>query len=268
MAINWAAAVLLIAASTTAMAQEQYKISYLETTPLENGTVKVKFVERQADLEEVLAELESSDKNRRFEMVRTLEYPATWVEPDRKTLVRAMGERLADDQPSVRYRAAHALLFVGPDAEAVLPALLKAAKAEEGLIKAYAIGAIGNIGPPAKSAIPVLTELLDSDHDYIPMHAIDALGRIGQEAVPVLIKALKSEKGETRFQVIEALELMGREAKDAIPALKQMSTDDEFLQTRAHFAIERIRRPSDCRQRRFSVYGRMQEEQEPEKLKE
>jgi len=58
----------------------------VEITPLSNGGVKAKFVEKQADLKEVLTELRSDDKYRRLSVIRAIEEPETWAEPIGKPL--------------------------------------------------------------------------------------------------------------------------------------------------------------------------------------
>ena len=247
MTIHRAAALVLVAAiSSTALAQEKYTIRYVEIAPLGNGTTTVRFVEKEADSKEVLKELKSSDKYRRLDALKAVEYPESWAKADRKAIIEAIGERLTDDDPAVRYRASKALEYVGPDAASVLPALMKAAENDESLIKLNAIGAIGIIGPSSKPAIPLLQKLLDSDERFIAMYAADALAGVGQEAVPPLIEALKSKKSETRNQAIDALSSMGTEARSAIPALKQIATDgDMFARFQVQRAIERIGQPSD-----------------------
>jgi HEAT repeat protein len=250
-----AAVFLVVLLSATALAKEKYTIHYVEITPLGNGGLKAKFVEKQAELKEVLTELRSKDKYRRFSVIRAIEDPETWAVADRKDFVQAMGQCLQDDYLPVRIRASQSLGLVGPDAAAVLPALIKATEDEELFMKVNAIRAMANIGPGSKAAIPVLTKLLEMDDTFVPMHAGDALARIGPEAVPALIEALKSKKSGPRFQAIVALGSMGTEAKTAIPALKQVSTNDEMLlRFWAKWAIEEIGHPSTLSPPR--IYGK------------
>jgi HEAT repeat protein len=262
MKINWAATVFLMTTfSATAIADQKYTIRYVEITPLENGLAKARFVEKQADFKEVLAELKSSDKYTRASVIRAVEEPETWAEADRKAFVQAMGDCLKDDYLPVRVRASQSLGLVGPDAAAVLPALIKATEDEDRFIKVNAIRAMANIGPPSKPAIPVLVKLLEMDDKFVPMHAGHALASIGPKAVPALMEALKSKKSETRFQAIEALASMGTEARSAIPALKQISADDEmWLRFRAQSAIEQIGQPSSLSPPR--VYGKRKKPEE------
>jgi HEAT repeat protein len=259
----FASAIVACLVATT-FASEKYKFTILEVKPVKEGLVSYQFVEKEADLAGILKALESKDEFDKLAVIRAIQFSDRWHEGDRKALIEAMGKKLTDEFPSIRYRAAETLSRVGPDAVAVLPALIKTAESETDLIRMFALASIGNIGPGAKPAIPLLKKLLESDDRFAPMHAADALARIGPDALPTLIEALKSKKRETRLEAVHTFHLMGTDAKPAISALEKTIKDDPdfIIQSHAAAAKEMIGTPPQTR--RYWVYGKeVKSEDEP-----
>jgi len=245
---------------SAAYGQETYKIPTMEIILLGSGKTAVKSVEKELDIKGVIDALKSPDNYFREDTIRTLEWPQDWPEADRKALVAAMGERLSDEDPPVRYLAAKAVSLVGPDAVAVLPALMKTAGKRENYVQMFAIAAIGNIGPSASPAIPVLRKDLDSDDRFTPMNASDSLARIGKEAVPALVEALKSKKGVTQIYISDALASMGAEGNSAIPALKEIAAGGDIISSnRAQRAIDEIQHPTRSNLS-YWIYGKRTDE--------
>jgi HEAT repeat protein len=168
--------------------------------------------------------------------------------------VRVLTQQLGDRDPSVRRKAASALVDLGPEARAAVPALTKALSDKDTYVRRFAAQALGKIGAPARSAVPALTKALKDEKKEVAEAAAEALGQIrsvqgladtvkdkgadvsvrrkaiealadlgpqAKSAVPVLINALKDR--EVRVQAAEALGAIGPDAKEAIPALKTAS---------------------------------------------
>jgi HEAT repeat protein len=185
-----------------------------------------------------------------------------------------LAERLADDDPEVRFQARLALMSKGrpavpflaaglqgrnpvvwyeaasalcgmrrvPRKEAV-PGLVRVVQAGDGPTRHIAVQALGSIGPDAREAGPVLLEMLRNEKAPLGPQAARALARIqGSAAVPALVEALQSP--HTRIEALYALGELGPRAKEVIPDIETFLRDkDSRARAVAARTLQRIRGP-------------------------
>ena len=124
-------------------------------------------------------------------------------EPALESLIVCLGQ----DDTTLRYVAANAIIEIGPAASAAVPALVRALEESETASAYTFFNALGSIGPGASQAVPVLVKYLPDEK--LREHAVKALGKIGPAAmasVPELVKLLNEESYLLRMDVSDALQ--------------------------------------------------------------
>jgi HEAT repeat protein len=104
-----------------------------------------------------------------------------------RSIVPLLAERLKDDAPEVRSRAAHSLHVLGPLAEEAIPEMVDALS-DRAVTGSIAL-ALGRHGSRARRAVPAMVELLRERNAQSETSIVRALGEIGPDAraaVPVL----------------------------------------------------------------------------------
>jgi HEAT repeat protein len=100
--------------------------------------------------------------------------------------VPALLHALKDEDVSVRWKAADALVSIGKTA---VPALIEALKDKDSEVRREAAAALGKIKDP--QAAPALCEALKDENVSVRWKAADALVSIGKTAVPALKEAME-----------------------------------------------------------------------------
>jgi HEAT repeat protein len=146
--------------------------------------------------------------------------------PHSKALAPVLTKALEDDDASVRYLAAEAILRIDRPVGARLgvPVLARLAADKSYDAREYVIEFLGEIGADARAAVPTLIEILkEPGKAKYRRYAAEALGRIGPDAraaVPALIEALDSNTASVVDRSVEALGRIGPDARAALPALR------------------------------------------------
>lgn len=237
------APLMLMLGTSSALGDEEprYTIRYAEFKPVEGGKVAISFKEKKVTLTQLLAELANKDPHVRRRAMDAIPTYSKWHRQDATELMKALTERLKDEELAVRFRAAEAFSEMGGAAAAAIPGLMVAAKDEDALVRSRAVTALGNIGPKAKDAIPVLLDRLGDKESIIAYRAAVGLGNIGADAVPALMNALQSGDAQVREHAAIGLAVIGPEAKKAVPELKKLfSAKDQRVSRAAYMAVEEI----------------------------
>ncbi len=160
-----------------------------------------------------------------------------------ETVVAAMGDLLADKDPTVRSNVAEAFATLG---EKAVPRLIKALESDD--TQGLAVEVIRRLGPKAKDAVPALIlELKDPDPEYRREveFALAAIGPDAKEAVPALVEHMTSDDPRVRYTACYALGKIGPDAKEAIPKLRDnIKSEDKFLKVASVWALLHIQ-PED-----------------------
>src|SRR5262245_44848145 len=90
----------------------------------------------------------------------------------------ALAEKLQDEDPKVRYKAAKSLDEMGPLAEAACPALAEALSDDEPKVRYRAAKALSKIGQSASDAVPELALALKDPDPEVRYFAAKALSKI------------------------------------------------------------------------------------------
>lgn len=193
------------------------------------------------------------------------------IQPRHPTWVEALGLRLLDPEPSVRYAASQTLARLGNIA---LPLLIKMARSRHTPARKHALSAlachakhssqavqslrqalrdpqwriaqdaasaISQAGPAAAAAIPDLIKLLRSPKAPLRLMASWALQSIGKATLVHLRKSLQSEHHFTKMSAAETVGLLGPEAASAAPDLVDAMMDKEWkIRREATWALYRL----------------------------
>jgi len=126
----------------------------------------------------------------------------------------ALLDALRNDEPAIRFSAAHSLGDLGPAARPALGPLTQTLQDRDLGVRVQAARAVWQIDRQADAALPVLMEAVQSDDEVLRWIAADCLGEIGPKAaaaVPALREALKrpAEIEHVRTGIALALERIG-----------------------------------------------------------
>jgi HEAT repeat protein len=147
-----------------------------------------------------------------------------------KAIVPALEKALNDEDASVRYAAARALLRIDHPTGVRLgvPVLARLAADKNYEYREYVIESLGELGPEARESVPTLIEIVKSpEKTKYRRRAVDALGQIGpaaSSAVPALIAVLSNDKDRVQDHAVIALGMIGPAARDALPPLRARLT--------------------------------------------
>ena len=126
------------------------------------------------------------------------------------------------------------------------PRLRRAARLEPPLAwdeRARAARALGAIGPESAWALPYLAQALQDRYNGVSESAATAMGQIGKASVPYLIRSITEDPSHRR-SVLNALAQVGPDAEIAVPAVVECLSDgDEFVRSRADYALRAIGAP-------------------------
>ncbi len=152
---------------------------------------------------------------------------------------------LAEENATIRSRAAELLGRMGPAAKDALPALLERVKLRNDRDMEAVLKAIGGIGPAAGEAVAPMVELV-RDKSARKEHkrlAGKAIVKIGAPAVPRLIEALSDPDPGYRYGAARALAKIGGPAEPAREALGGLKNDpDQKVKFWARKALETLDR--------------------------
>lgn len=165
-------------------------------------------------------------------------------------------KRLQDSttDPTMKVRAAAALVALGAEEDANLAVVMAALKDRTPAGKAArltAIEAVDVIGPKAKPAIPELvvalkdkTPVARKDGEQMRARAARALGRLGaREAIPPLTEMLRDPDRGARRAAADALGMIGPDAVVAAARLRDLARNDPAVADAAQAALDRIEPP-------------------------
>jgi HEAT repeat protein len=156
------------------------------------------------------------------------------------TVIKALGERLADPHPEVRDRSAWALGEL--EDEAAVPALSRALRDADVRVRATSAWALGEIEDP--SAVDGLTIALRDANNGVRRQAAWALGEIEDaSAVTALGNALSDADAEVRRQAAWALGEI-EDAGAVGPLTRALKDGDWQVRKNAAWALGEIEDPS------------------------
>ena len=194
-----------------------------------------------ADLDQVLAALESVDSGER---VRA----AWWLGERCSTedqVCRALERSLGDPDPDVRGTAAEALGRIANRRADVLAVLLGYVEREpEPFVRARTVFGIGRSGSNGAAAVPLLRRFAATDTTHAYDTALWALGEIGLDAaevVPMVTAGLSKPYSDQRWVAAKALGRFGSRAESAVPAIARALNDRHaIVRETAARALEEI----------------------------
>lgn len=144
------------------------------------------------------------------------------------------------DDPSLVWRAAHALGNIRSQPDKVVPALTGLLTNESPIVRAHAAISLGDFGPEARSAVPALTKLLADPELNVKLDAATALGAIGPAAAPAVPElASAMQAGPVALTLTSASALAGI-GDASVPALNKMLKDDSPLKLLAVHVLGEI----------------------------
>lgn len=152
------------------------------------------------------------------------------------TLLKA----LTVEEPSLVWRAAHALGQINSNPKEVVPALTPLLTNSSAEVRAHAAIALGNFGAEAKSAVPALAKLLTDSDLNVKLDAAAALGSIGPDAsaaVPQLSKAMQAGPNALTLTSASALAAIG---DASVPDLNKLLANDSPLKLLAIHVLGEI----------------------------
>lgn len=147
--------------------------------------------------------------------------------------VPACLKALENPNSKVRWRGVRVLGRIHASSPEALKALGERLRDEDASVRNQVLETIAGLGPQAG---PVWVEALGSKDVSIRKTAAKALPDFGPQvpgAVPGLIKALEDEDAFVRFYAVKALRKFGPAAKEAVPALMKMKERDGDSTNRA-----------------------------------
>ncbi len=156
--------------------------------------------------------------------------------------IEALAEALKDRSQLVKAAAADALACFGRRATPILSLEIEDALARQDMGTArYGVQAAGRI--QSSELVPILLEALVSDDSFVASEAALALGNIrDQRACSDLVEALSRADANIRFAAVQALGLIA-DPQSLAPLENRLRQDeDEGVQAKALWAINRIRR--------------------------
>ncbi|TNE52055.1 MAG: HEAT repeat domain-containing protein [Deltaproteobacteria bacterium] len=193
------------------------------------------------------------------------------IQPRNSQWVEALGLRLLDPEPAVRYAASQTLARLSNIA---LPLLVKMARSKHISARKHALSALAchakhssqalqslrralrdpqwriakeaasalsQVGPAAAPAIPDLIKLLHSKKTALRLMASWALQSIGKATLVYLRKSLQSEHHFTKMSAAETVGLLGPAAASAAPDLVDAMMDKEWkIRREATWALYRL----------------------------
>ena len=143
---------------------------------------------------------------------------------------------LHDLDETVRALAGKAMTQLDSRAPSQLPALLEALRNDEPAIRFGAAHSLGDLGDAALPAVAPLTQALQDRDLGVRVQAARALWRIDRQTepvIPVLIEALRADDEILRWIAADCLGEIGPRASAAIPGLQEA--------LRAKFQIAHVR---------------------------
>jgi HEAT repeat protein len=155
------------------------------------------------------------------------------------------------EQPSTRWKAAHALANIG---EAAIPTLKKGADSDNLYERIWCRAALARIEGPKSNHLQYLSTLLSSTDRKTVLVAVKALTMIGPAAKPVLPKIIAAMDNPVapKEDIAVLLAQMGKDASPAIPKLVKFLDDPHaFTRNRAALALSMI----GCAELRSAVPG-------------
>jgi len=147
-------------------------------------------------------------------------------------VVPALTGLLTSDSPIVRAHAAISLGDFGPEAKSAVPALTKLLADPELNVKLDAATALGAVGPDAASAVPELTSAMQEGPVALTLTSASALASIGDASVPALNKLLQ-DNSPLKLLAVNILGEIGASAKSSVPEMLKLlnSADPEVKDT-------------------------------------
>ncbi|MBI2480267.1 MAG: HEAT repeat domain-containing protein [Planctomycetia bacterium] len=171
---------------------------------------------QQADLKQLIADVNNSDKQARVQALDGLAELRAGAAAAVPALVAALG----DGDEEIVWHAARALGAVGEAAATAVPKLAALLDDDRPKVRAYAAYALGSVGKPALSAADRLIELAFDKEALVRRAALRALRQIDppqDKTLPLVIKIL--EQGEMSV-ILPALHSLAEQGKDAVPRLR------------------------------------------------
>jgi len=147
-------------------------------------------------------------------------------------VVPALTGLLTNDSADVRAHAAISLGDFGPEASSAVPALKKLLADPELNVKLDAATALGAIGPAAAPAVPDLASAMEKGPVALTLTSASALASIGDASVPVLNKMLENNS-PLKLLAVHILGEIGESAKSSVPELVKLinSNDPDIKDT-------------------------------------
>jgi HEAT repeat protein len=150
------------------------------------------------------------------------------VVPPRPNVVLAIAQRLSEETPDVREKAAFALARLGRHARPAIPLLLEGLRRGDADLRKRVLGLLADITPPREEIVLALCDALRDDCAAIRDHAAVALGSFGPS-----VRAMTRTEGEQRREVV-------------IPALRERLRDrDQCVRVVAAGSLLKIGYHSD-----------------------
>jgi HEAT repeat protein len=165
--------------------------------------------------------------------------------------VEALAADLESDDKEVRYEAAKTLEDMGANAGDAVPELKEALQDPDDDVRYRAAKALSKVGSAASQAVPELGKALKDGNPDVRYYAAKALADQGSQAegaLQDLIDALKdtNNSAEMRYYVIKTLRDLGQKAADAVPILKLATKGQEKkVAQAAESALQRIQGSSE-----------------------